>query len=91
MEEIKVPKKLVAENCKELLEEIYKEMKNKGPAAFVSTHEILGTIAEEYDELIHAVRANNNQAVREELLDLAVLAIFGISSMDVASNLMNKR
>ena len=49
----------------------------KGAGAFVSRHEILGVLTEEYDELIDAVHRGNIEDIEEELADLAVGALFG--------------
>lgn len=54
----------------------------KGAGAFVSAHEILGCITEEYQELIDAVRDDDFDDIRGELLDIAVGAIMCIASMD---------
>jgi NTP pyrophosphatase (non-canonical NTP hydrolase) len=42
---------------------------------FASTHEALGVLAEEWDELRIAVRANASESVRDEALDLAAVAL----------------
>ena len=60
-------------------------MGQKGTKTFISTHEILGVIAEEYDELIDAVRNNHHGDIREELRDIAVACIFAIVSIDKKS------
>lgn len=44
-----------------------------GPIA--STHEALGVILEELDELLAAIRANDMLHIRDEALDLAAIAI----------------
>ena len=44
-------------------------------ANFASTHEALGVIFEEFDELTEAIRANRIEAVREEAIDLAAVLI----------------
>jgi NTP pyrophosphatase (non-canonical NTP hydrolase) len=54
----------------------------KGFGTFASRHEILGTITEEYYELIEAVHANKPEEMQEELLDLAVGAIFAVACLD---------
>lgn len=55
-----------------------KQLIQKGDGAFVSTHEALGIIAEEYDELKDAVRSNNIEDVKKELLDIIVAAQFTV-------------
>ena len=55
-------------------------MASKGDKAFASPHEALGALTEEYHELIEAVRANDAEAVRGELLDNAIVAIWAVAS-----------
>lgn len=55
-----------------------KQLIQKGDGAFISTHEALGIIAEEYDELKDAVRSNNIEDVKKELLDIIVAAQFTV-------------
>lgn len=43
-----------------------------GDASFAGKHEGLGTIAEEYHELVEAVRSNQPGAVVSEAIDVAV-------------------
>jgi len=57
-------------------------LKEKGKGTFTSRHEILGIITEEYYELIDAVRSESNYNVSNELLDIAVGAIFGMVCID---------
>ena len=51
--------------------------------AYVSRHEILGTVTEEYHELIEAVRSGQidgaKNSVCSELLDMAVACLFGVA------------
>jgi NTP pyrophosphatase (non-canonical NTP hydrolase) len=54
----------------------------KGELTFASSHEVYGILAEEMNELLYAVRENNQHYQREELIDLAIAAIFGIVSLD---------
>jgi hypothetical protein len=53
-----------------------------GPESFIGPHETLGILWEEFAELCDAVRANDRQQVRAELMDIAVAAVFGIASQD---------
>jgi len=66
----------------ELADKLESRMKEKGSQAFVSSHEILGIITEEFDELKDAVRLNIHSDVKKELMDIAVGAIFGIACID---------
>lgn len=42
---------------------------------FASTHEALGVLLEEFDELRRAVHSNALESVREECLDIAAVAL----------------
>jgi len=52
-----------------------------GYGAYASPHEILGVIAEEYDELKDAVRSNVDADTAAEIIDIAVGCVFGVASM----------
>jgi len=74
----------VINGLKDLEIEVAKRLDEKGNGAFVSNHEILGCITEEYWELIEAVhnpklylKITNDASIKNELLDIAVAAIFG--------------
>lgn len=70
--EIEAAMMLVQCNLKNRLNE-------KGDGAFASRHEILGTITEEYTELIEAVQEGSLQDVENELIDITVAGLFGIA------------
>ena len=53
----------------------------KGSYSYMSYHEGLGIITEEFKELIDAVQSNDNAATNEELIDVAVGCIFALASM----------
>ena len=59
-------------------------MEKNGYGAFVSPHECLGVITEEYQELVFATQQSSRTQVIapfcNELLDLASAAIFGLAS-----------
>jgi hypothetical protein len=63
----------------QLDEKLKRAMEKHGHGKTVSDHESLGIITEEYHELIDAVRANDGTAW-EEMIDLAVAAVFGAMS-----------
>jgi hypothetical protein len=75
MQRNKVTLDQVDEGLRQLREEILRRLDQHGPGEFVSTHEILGVVTEEYHELVDAVK--DNQAVDHELMDIAVGALFG--------------
>ena len=72
----------ISNSVQELSSELVRRLKEKGSGAFVSTHEILGIVTEEYHELVDAVRSDVVDDVRDELLDIAVGCIFGIASIN---------
>lgn len=49
-----------------------------GSGVFVSTHETLGIITEEYHELVEAVHQNDAAQVRKEMMDIAVPCLWGL-------------
>ena len=56
-------------------------LREKGFYAWHSSHEILGVVTEEYNEVIDEVHNNDNRALVCELTDLAVACIHGIASI----------
>ena len=58
------------------------QKKKKGLGAFVSSHEILGVLTEEFDELKDAVRDNDTAQLKMELLDIMIGAFWGICSIE---------
>jgi len=69
---------LVFERVKDKL---HYRLLQKGKGIYMSSHEILGIITEEYDEYKAEVRANNAFGQEEELLDIAVGCVFGLASL----------
>lgn len=64
---------------------IGKRLEQYGKGAYLSAHEMLGMMTEEYEELIGAVHSDSDDQIASELEDIAVVAIFGIASMLQAS------
>lgn len=63
-------------------EKLYKRLEEKGWGKFSSTHETYGVLAEEFNkELLDALTGNDAQEFGEELIDIAVAAIFGLVSL----------
>lgn len=61
---------------------LYDQLLEKGYGGFISNHEIYGVLAEEMTEYLDAVHANKKDIEKiNELSDIAVGAIFGISSI----------
>jgi len=57
-------------------------LKQKGYHAWQSTHEILGIITEEYWELQEAIKNNDKDAIKKELIDIGVACHFGVACID---------
>jgi len=60
---------------------IKKRLAKHGYGLAVSTHEVFGILAEEMDELNDEVRNNNYELAYNELVDIAVAAMFGMCSV----------
>lgn len=60
---------------------ILKRLERHGYGIAVSPHEVLGIILEEVDELIDEVRGNDLQNQYDELVDIAIAAVFGMISI----------
>ena len=54
---------------------------DKGDHLFMSTHEVLGVIVEEFDELKEAIHLNDKQKIQNELLDLIIASTWGLISL----------
>ena len=75
----------------ELVEHVKHRLAKHGHGAHASPHEILGVITEEYQELVEAVRDDDNpQRFVDELFDIGVACIFGVASMNELSDPANK-
>jgi hypothetical protein len=79
-------KKLTLKSLTDTLNEINKKAEErlgeKGPGVFVSSHEMLGVIAEEHHELIHAVEGKKGpEPIYDELLDIAVACVVAMASI----------
>jgi len=60
-------------------------IKEKGPGAFASRHELLGVITEEYWELENTVTNKDFprlEGIKDELLAIAVACVFGVACID---------
>ncbi len=66
-------KKGVADFHKALL----KALDKKGYGAFASSHEVYGILDEEYEELKREFHSDNKSKQADELLDVAISALFG--------------
>jgi len=57
-----------------------------GTHEYASVHETLGIVAEEYYELIEAIKSGNKQDIISELEDIAVGCLWGIASLKQQMN-----
>jgi NTP pyrophosphatase (non-canonical NTP hydrolase) len=77
----------VIEKTKEIVSNaLLKRLKQHGYDSFSSIHEILGIMDEEHYELLMAVHKNDDLQVKEELVDIAVGALFGIATLIAKEN-----
>ena len=72
----------VLEAVKDLTNKLNYRLNQKGYGTFSSRHEILGVIQEEHNELIEAVTNLDLSEIKQELLDIAVGAIFAIACIN---------
>lgn len=73
----------IANLLKELHAKLVDDVKLHGDGAFVSTHEMRGTIDEEVDEMHEEVHKGDFGKLRGELLDIAVSTLWAVASLDV--------
>lgn len=78
---ILVIKEDVNEASSLIISKLSKRLLEKGSFGYISNHETLGIVAEEYHELVDAVRSNSDDEVMSELIDIAVGCLFGVASM----------
>lgn len=72
----------IASAITEVSQHLGQMVRDKGDAAFVSSHEILGKLAEEFQEYMEAVRQNNYNTIRKELIDIGVIVLFGLAGLN---------
>lgn len=61
---------------------LFRRLNDKGFGAWLSRHEILGFLTEEYSEAVEAVHSKSTHDLKTELIDMAVGCIFGIACID---------
>ena len=59
--------------------QINKVLNKKGSGAWLSRHELLGVLTEEYHEVVDAVHSGKQDDIAAELMDVAVTCLFGIT------------
>jgi NTP pyrophosphatase (non-canonical NTP hydrolase) len=78
----------VERSIEELKKNIKKRLEEKGNGSFASSHEILGIITEEYQELIQEITKHGEWKrvnVVNELMDIAVACVFGAACIESGS------
>lgn len=65
-----------------LANKLQSRLDKHGPLSYIGSHECYGICAEEMDELLEAIRLNDRKRITEELLDVAVAAIFSVASLN---------
>jgi NTP pyrophosphatase (non-canonical NTP hydrolase) len=81
MERPEVSDEILLKAIEALTVNLGRKIEKHGRGAYVGNHETLGIVAEEYHELVEAVRQNDPVDVANELMDVAVGALFGVASM----------
>lgn len=77
-----IPRQALEISIKEISNKTDFRLAQKGTHAWQSTHEILGVITEEYWELQEAIKNNNMEEIKKELMDIAVACHFGIACIN---------
>ena len=72
----------IAKSVKLVNEKIQMRLLQKHRGAYIGNHETYGILAEEFKELLDALQADDNERYFFELMDIAVGAILGMSSMN---------
>lgn len=77
---IQVTDEILLKTLEQVTIAVAQKIEKHGRGAYVSSHETLGIVAEEYHELVEAVRQNDPSEIATESLDVAVACIFGVAS-----------
>ncbi len=77
-----ITKEQALEACCMLNKKLLYRMNQKGRGSYASSHEILGLLYQELGEYEHAIHERKSDEDKiEELLDVAVAAVFGVASI----------
>ncbi len=60
---------------------LYERLEKHGWGKYVGPHETAGVLLEEFGEMEDLLRLDNNQEFCDELIDIAVAAVFGVVSL----------
>jgi len=66
---------------KETRDKLNQRLNEKGNGIFVSSHECFGILQEEVNEYLDTIQANDKVEQYNELMDVAVAAMFAMASM----------
>lgn len=80
-ERTKVDSATITKCISEFVQELGVQLQCKGDLGFISSHETLGVITEEYYELCEAVHENNEKRIVNELMDVVIAAFFGYATL----------
>ena len=67
--------------CSDLCHDVARRLDEHGSGIYAGNHEILGSMSEEWDEFKEAVHDNDSDKAMKELMDMNVVGIFGIASI----------
>lgn len=85
---LSIPEECVKRSMEELERNIKRRLEEKGRGSFASSHEILGIITEEYQELIQEITKHGEWKrvnVCNELMDIAVACVFGAACIEAGA------
>jgi len=65
--------------------QLFKRLNDKGFGTWLSRHEILGFLTEEYIKVVEATHSKTLHGLKSELVDVAVGCIFAIACIDAGT------
>lgn len=77
-----VSNKAMLDAMDKFMNKLLMRMNEKGLGTFASRHEALGSITEEYIELVDAVRSNSTDEFEQEILDIMVGCFWALASKE---------
>ena len=79
---LQITEQKIREAVRLVRNDTFRRLGQKGFGTWLSRHEILGFLTEEYLEAVEAVHSKSISEVEAELLDIAVGCIFGIACIE---------
>jgi len=80
MPRVELSEDIIEDAFEKVILKFQEKLKEKGKMSLCSTHECLGLINEEHNELIEAVRSNSPEEFEEEMTDVGVCVILSLAS-----------